>query len=584
MGRLRIALVAATALGLALPAAAAERKAVVEGPLDRTLRLDIERAVGEERAPPENRLQARGRARDAADSAMSLLRSEGYYAAEIVPDIGEGDQPVPTIRVEPGQRFLFAEPKVEWIATAPDAESAAFANEALVLTPGAPGRAADVIAAEGRVVASLQSRGYADAAPGTREVVVDHADFTVWPTFRFTAGDLVKLGRIQLENRGRTSPDWIDDQRPWAIGDTYRPTRVAELERLMLDTQAYDSVTVGLAPMNDPDGTRPVVVSLADRAKRALEVSAGYSTSEGEDFQLRISRFNWLHRADTVTGEIRYGNIRSRLGVDVSMPHWRRRGDILKLTTELFRDTTDAYDQEGGALRADLTRRRTPTSYFTRGLALVRSDINDHHTGKVTAYTFSALLALAMDRSDNPLDPHRGWKLELRGEPTGITGDNTLAYLRMQVQGSAYLSLQKDGGTVFAGRAKFGSIAGGTIPGVPASNRFYAGGGGSVRGFEYQGVGPKYADRTPQGGLSLFEASLEVRQRLPYRFGLVGFIDAGSVGQAVNPDFNNLSFGAGVGVRYDLGFGPLRADFAMPIKRPPGASPFQVYISIGQSF
>ena len=261
-----------------------------------------------------------------------------------------------------------------------------------------------------------------------------------------------------------------------------------------------------------------------------------------------------------------------------------RRGDILKLTTELFRDTTDAYDQQGGAIRADLTRRPTPTTYFTRGLAIVRSDVDDHHTGKVTAYTFSALVAVAVDRSDNPLDPHRGWKLELRGEPTGITGDNTLAYLRMQAQGSAYLSLDKAGGTVIAGRAKFGTIAGGTIPEVPAANRFFAGGGGSVRGFEYQGVGPRYSDNTPEGGLSLFEASLEVRQRLPWRLGLVGFLDAGSVGQAVNPDFNNLSFGAGFGLRYDLGFGPLRADFAVPIDRPKGSAAFQIYISIGQSF
>jgi translocation and assembly module TamA len=581
---LRIALAAATALGLTLPAQAAERKATVEGPLDRALRQDIERAVGEERGPPENRLQARGRARDAADSAMALLRSEGYYGAEIVPDIGEGEQPQPTIRVEPGERFTFGEPALEWIATAPDAETAGLAKDALVIVPGSPGRAAEVLAAEGRVIAALQGRGYADAQVGTREVVVDHATQSVTPTFRFRSGELVKLGRIQLENRGRTAPSWIDSQRPWAVGDVYRPQNVANLERLMLETQAYDSVTVGLAPADDPDGTRPVVVSLADRAKRALEVSAGYSTSEGEDFQLRLSRFNWFHRADTVTGEIRYGAIRSRLGVDVSLPHWRRRGDILKLTTELFRDTTNAYDQEGGALRADLTRRRSPTSYFTRGLSIVRSDVNDHHTGKVTAYTFAALVALAIDRSDNPLDPHKGWKFEVRGEPTAITGDNTLAYLRVQAQASAYLSLLGDGGTVVAGRAKVGSIMGGTIPGVPAANRFFAGGGGSVRGYEYQSVGPKYLDTTPIGGLSLFEASLELRQRLPWRFGLVGFLDAGSVGQAVNPDFNNLRYGAGIGIRYDLGFGPLRADFAVPINRPRGDAPYQIYISIGQSF
>ena len=119
---------------------------------------------------------------------------------------------------------------------------------------------------------------------------------------------------------------------------------------------------------------------------------------------------------------------------------------------------------------------------------------------------------------------------------------------------------------------------------VPAAYRFFAGGGGSVRGYEYQGVGPRYDDNVPQGGLSLIEASLELRRPLFGKFGGVVFVDAGSVSNKAAPDFSNLSVAAGLGLRYDLSFAPIRFDVAVPLDRPKGDLPFQVYISIGQAF
>jgi len=121
---------------------------------------------------------------------------------------------------------------------------------------------------------------------------------------------------------------------------------------------------------------------------------------------------------------------------------------------------------------------------------------------------------MALDRSDDPLDPKRGWRLEARAEPTLISGDSLLPYLKVQTQGSAYFPFDPKGRTVLAGRMKVGSILGGAIPDVPASRRFYAGGGGSVRGYTYQGVGPILANNTPQGGLALVEVSTEIRQKI----------------------------------------------------------------------
>ena len=61
-------------------------------------------------------------------------------------------------------------------------------------------------------------------------------------------------------------------------------------------------------------------------------------------------------------------------------------------------------------------------------------------------------------------------------------------------------------------------------------------------------------------------------------------MDAGSVGSDQIPSFRALSVGAGIGVRYDLGFGPIRADIAIPLEKRKGDAAFQIYLSIGQSF
>ena len=139
---------------------------------------------------------------------------------------------------------------------------------------------------------------------------------------------------------------------------------------------------------------------------------------------------------------------------------------------------------------------------------------------------------------------------------------------------------------MLAARLHAGSIIGGEIPEVPAPDRFFAGGGGSVRGYGYQNVGPHYADNTPQGGLSLIETSFEYRRHISGPLGAVLFLDSGTVGTEATPTFTHIANAVGVGVRYDLGFAPIRIDVATPINKLSGASqsPIQLYLSIGQAF
>jgi len=594
--RLRLVLSAAAATllscGTASLARADEPKAEIQGVQDRSLRQAIERYLGQSRRAPQSRFEARRRAEDAAEDAIVVLRSEGYYDYVVTPDVGAGEPPRPLVRIEPGPRSVFANPQIDWAGPPPSSRAQAEAASAMDLEPFAPGRAADVVAAEGRIVAALQKAGYADADALPREVVVDHAEHTVQPTFRIEAKAPARLDGLQVRSQGRTHPGWVARLAPWKPGDAYTPDAVAELERRLLDTGVYESVTVSLAPQADAEGLRPVIVSLADRPHGTVSLGATYSTREGAGVNGRYSIYNRLGRADTLSFSAEYADIMKRLGVQLSLPHWGRPQRTLRLGATAYRDDTTAYREDDVGVRADLEQRFRKTSFRTFGVSADYSRNNEKRLvdGQIVGVRrdlaiLTGLGRLSLDRSNRPLDPTRGWKFDGRLEPTFATGDDTLAYAKAEVNASAYLPIGKDDRTVIAGRVRLGSIlSGGGTPDIPASRRFYAGGGGSIRGYAYQAVGPRFPDNTPVGGQSVVETSLELRQRIGARFGVVAFLDAGTVSNRKYPDFRNFSTGAGVGVRYDLGFGPLRADVGFPLNRRKGDGAFQIYLSIGQSF
>ena len=332
--------------------------------MDGDLRRALERAVGEVDGAPASRFEARRRAESAVTSATALLRSEGYYQP-VVEDIVEGEEtPIAVVSVEPGRRFLLTDPTIQWADPAPEAEAADKAKTAIALKAGDPGRAADVISGEGRAVAALVRDGYADAKANPRRVVVDHAAFTVAPEYRIASGALVRLDGVRLTSQGRTNPAWVAGLAPWNEGDRYDPEMVAELERRLLDTGVYDGVSVALSPLDQitADGHRPVVVSLQDRPRRVLEAGATWSTAEGAGVDVIQTRYNRFGRADTLRLEARLADIDSRIGADLSLPHWRRPGRTLKLGAAVVNEDTDAYLRTAVVLYADLQQRIGKTS------------------------------------------------------------------------------------------------------------------------------------------------------------------------------------------------------------------------------
>jgi translocation and assembly module TamA len=581
----------------------AEPRARVIGDIPEALRPLLENAVEQVREPPASAFEARRRAAGVAESVIAVLRSEGYYGYTVTPDVDDGPPLRGIVRVQTGPRFLIVQPEVVLQAQGdggvardlpdrPDLSAQALGS--LGLQAGQPGRAEDILSAEAAVLGTLRASGYADAEVLPRRVVVDHATQTVQPTFSFNPGSLTRLGGVEQIGESRTLPRWLRRLPEWNRGDVFTPTRLAALERRILETGAYDGVAVSLAPADpdDPPGApRRVLVQLTDKPEALVETELSYSTSEGIGGDVRYSRFNLFGRGDTVTLGARYAQIEQRVEAEVRLPHWERPRQTALFGLEAFRDDTEAFRETGIGVRLDVNRQFSDWSFASLGgTANVNRGREPSFTNPAEGierdYTALAVrAAFAFDQTDNRLNPLHGYRLDGVLEPTSLSGDANLVFARLQAQATAYVTPVER--LTLAARGNVASLIGGSIPEIPSARRLYAGGGGSVRGYEYQGIGPRYndVDRTPVGGLSLIEVSGELRYRFSgSRFGMVTFVDAGTLSEDQVPDLSDVRYSAGIGVRYFLDFAPIRFDVALPLDSRRGSDDIQIYIGVGQGF
>jgi translocation and assembly module TamA len=129
-----------------------------------------------------------------------------------------------------------------------------------------------------------------------------------------------------------------------------------------------------------------------------------------------------------------------------------------------------------------------------------------------------------------------------------------------------------------------GAALGATRDDITLDKRFYAGGGGSVRGYVFQSIGPRDAGNKPLGGASLMEVSVEWRQRISGPWGAVAFVDAGAVGEDAVPGTGGFRVGVGAGLRYLTAIGPIRVDVGVPLNPQRGDPAYGLYVGIGQAF
>jgi translocation and assembly module TamA len=379
----------------------------------------------------------------------------------------------------------------------------------------------------------------------------------------------------------------------------------------MVATRLFSSVAAEpeLTGETAPDGTQYVNVLVRQQAgpARSLDANAGFSTGEG--FRLEAA---WEHRnLFPPEGALRVaavgGTQEQSAIVRFRRNNWGQRDRQLMIQAEAGRRNHPAFEGYRIQLQGLISRESTPIWQkrwtYAYGAELLATNENRFGRPRVAftdAYFIAGLIGqLGYDRSNSLLDPTRGFRLLGRVNPEiqHRLGD-TDRYVRNLFETTGYFPFGDS--FVLAGRGRVGSICGIDRDELAPSRRLYSGGGGSVRGFGFQQLGPKQEipnprfdpenpeDRpatllVPLGGRSLNEFAIEGRYRFG-NYGVVAFVDAGQVYESQYPTFNDLRFGVGIGGRLYTNFGPLRVDIATPINRRPGESRFGVYVSIGQAF
>jgi translocation and assembly module TamA len=575
------ALCVAIGVAAGAPFAWADSPVVIEGPDEDTREAILD--LLPDREAPDSLFDAERIAEEAAQRATVWLRSEGYYAATVTP---EATETAARLIIATGPRFLFTPPELTYTGETPNAQASEAAARAIgALHAESPARAADVLTAESNAVLALQQSGYADAMAGERRVVVDHATQRVTPSFNLNAGELVRLGAVRAEPNTLFRPSFVADLQNWDTGDHFTPQALSRLRRDLTSTGAVSLATTRLAEPG-PDGLRDVIINVEPARRHAYELGVSYSTTEGFGVQGEWTRRNLTGRADALSVEATLAELQQSVVVELLRPHAAGLGHAITFGASAERESIEAYDRQGVAIYGSVdagTRIRLARSY---GLRLSYDQFDDA-SGESEAIVLSGFGSLRNDSTDFSLDPRDGSIVDLRIEPSISTGDSSLAFVRLIGEGRIYESTGENDRITFAARLRAGWLepVAGSADDVPPDRRFYAGGGGSVRGYEYNSIYPTERDvlgLTP-GGQGLLEGSIEARWRFASRWGAAAFIDGGTAFDDWS-EATDLSYGVGVGVRYDLGFAPLRVDVAIPLDDEQSDEDYALYISIGQAF
>lgn len=539
-----------------------------------------------DRDAPTTLFEAERIAEEAASRALAWLRSEGYYAATVTPEASE-EPPAARLIIAPGARFRFEAPQLSFIGDPPDSATAETTRNAITLVrEGDAARAATVLQAEGDALAALQQLGYADATAAGRRVVVDHATARVSADFRFNSGAMARLGAVRAEPNDVFRPGFIADLQNWKDGDAYSPEALSRLRRDLSSTGAASRVATRLDAPN-AEGVRDVILEVEPARRNAYELGLGYSTTEGIGVQAEWTQRNFTGRADAFIVAATLAELNQGVSVELTRPHAAGLGHAVTIGAGAERETLDAFSRQGVSIYGSVsasTRLRMAQSY---GIQLSADQYDDLSGSVRNAIVLSGFASLRTNSTEFSLDPRNGSIGEFRIEPSVSTGDETLGFVRGSAEGRIYESFGREDSITLAARIKAGwleAIAG-SADGVPPDRRFYAGGGGSVRGYEYNSIYPEERDLLglSPGGKGLLEGSIEARWRITPLWGAAVFIDGGTAfdnwGEATD-----LSYGVGFGVRYDLGFAPLRVDVAFPLDSDEANDDFALYVSLGQAF
>ncbi len=527
------------------------------------------------------------RRRVADDEARLLkaLRSKGFYDATVSGGVQvDGPSSEAVLAVETGPLYLIEDVVIERTG-APGGPVVEVALTDIGLEMGMAAEAMRLKAAEEALLDVARRSGYPMARIAEARYVVDHDRTTLTSHVLLDPGTPATFGPLAIEGLEAVRERYVRVLADWRVGRSYDPSVLKDLKRRISDTSLFSTIIVETPEAPDVDGVLPVTLRVQERDRRT--VGLGLRVTSGDDFLSANASWqnrNYLGGGETLKAETTLSSLEQKAALGFRKPQFIKRGQTFVASAVARHEDSDAFEESSLAATVGLERRAGEIYTTNVGLAAEQASISDSEDDSYFALV-GAPIGLTRDSRDAPLDATTGTLFTARVTPWASLSESSSGFVVGELSGAMYRKL----GTpriIAAARARIGSILASDLGDVPANKRFYAGGGSSIRGYEFRRVGPLDGDGNPTGGRAVAEIGAEIRFLATENIGVVPFIDGGQVYKTTLPGFDeDLQWAAGLGLRYITPIGPLRLDVAFPLDRRAGIDDrFQFYVSIGQAF
>lgn len=505
---------------------------------------------------------------------------DGVEATNIDPLVTRQSVGSVVLSVTPGPRFTFGRTDIAPLARGTQLPEA-FAT-------GNTARSADIGDAANAAVTGWRNAGRPLANTNGQSITARHPDQELDVSITIAPGPELTFGTVTV-----TGNEDVRTERVLAIAGltqaTYDPILLTRAETNLRRTGAFSSATI-IESETAEGSTLPLSIAVVEQTPRRVGAGIEYSTVSG----LTLSGY-WLHR-NLLGGAERLridggitglsggtGGIDYTLGAAFLRPATFRSDTDFYINAGLSQLDEPAFFERDGNIEAGIIRRLRDDVILEYGLGVAVGEVSDALGDRSYSLIYLPIEG-TIDRRDNPLDPTSGYYANLLISPfLGFSSSDSGA--RIVGEGRVYQTFGQNSGITLAARGQIGSIIGADAVGVPANYLFFSGGGGSVRGQPYKSLTVDLGGGNEIGGTSFFGAQLEARVDVSDTIGIVGFYDTGFVGASATPfEDGDWHAGAGIGLRYNTGIGPIRLDVATPASGNNIGERVEIYIGIGQSF
>lgn len=564
----------------------------VRGDFDSGLRevlLSVSETQSLQNRPPASPEMLDRRVRLDVPQMQRALRSEGYYDGRVDARVDHAATPPQVVfEVQTGPAYTLGAVLFDGPGFDQEIDAPLINATAADLVLGQRARAPEIERGVARLSRYLSEHGYPFPSVSLGEVLIDHADRTMTVRYTVTPGPKAFFGPVLIEGEQRVSSQYILSKVPWTEGQSYQASLLNSLHNRLMQDGLFAVVHVTHPDTILPDTSKegkevPVTISVAERVPRTIKAGIAYETDTGLGTILDWEHRNLFGQAERLRTRLVLAEKEQLFSSDYRVLHFLHEQQSLDIAGEIGREETEAYDKESIAVGAALFRQLGESWSGSIGAKYRLSETTQ--AGVTQDYgLFSVPGDLVWDQRNDLLDPSRGWRAQVRAEPFIDTLETGTRFFKVSGGLSAYVPFFTENRLVLAARGMLGAIMGESSRNLPPDERYYVGGGGSVRGYAYQSIGPE-ENGIMVGGRSVVENSVELRLRMTDKFGLVSFLDGGQVFSGSQLQWEDDFFwGAGLGLRYFTDFAPIRLDVAFPLNKRDKDDTFQVYISIGQAF